>query len=61
MKRITSLDQVPDLDAMSDEELVEWAATHDIALEIDRLLFPKTTLDEDLEAVGLSREVVYPD
>ena len=46
---ITDIKDVPDLNAMSGEEIIKWLETVDLSYELREKLLPKTTLEEDFE------------
>ena len=49
---ITKIEDVPDFNAMTGEEVVEWLEDHELSYELQVKLFPETTLEEDYEEMG---------
>lgn len=60
MITVSRIEDVPDFDAMSAEEVVAWFETHELTYELDRQLFPDEDgdLEADLKAVGLEPKII---
>ena len=55
---ITDIKDVPDFEAMSGEDIIDWLETVDLSYELHEKLFPKTTLEEDCEYMGWDKKAL---
>ena len=54
----THIKDVPDFEAMSREDIIDWLETVELSYELHEKLFPETTLEEDFEYMGWDKKAL---